>query len=63
MEEGFSTKKVLEKYRLGVSSNVVRVRDALLERDLVSEQADKRLVIEDPVFKRWMIERFNAGGF
>lgn len=63
VEEGFTTKKVLEKYRLGVSSNVVRVRDALLERDLVSQQADKRLVIEDPVFKLWMIERFNAGGF
>ncbi len=58
VEEGFTTKAVLDKYRLGVSSNVVRVRAALLERDLIAQEPDGRLVIEDPVFKRWLIERF-----
>ena len=58
VEDGFTTRTVLEKYRLGVSSNVVRVRKALLERDLIAQEPDGRLVIEDPVFKRWLIERF-----
>lgn len=58
VEEGFTTKAILDKYRLGVSSNVVRVRTALLERDLIAQEPDGRLIIEDPVFKRWLIERF-----
>ena len=47
-EEGFTMKAVLDKYRLGVSSNVVRVRAALLERDLMAQESDGRLVIENP---------------
>ena len=58
VEEGFTSRSVLDKYRLGVSSNVVRVRTALLERDLIAQEPDGRLVIEDPIFKRWLIERF-----
>ena len=58
VEDGFTIRTVLEKYRLGVSSNVVRVRTALLERELIAQEPDGRLVIEDPVFKRWLIERF-----
>ena len=58
VEDGFTTRTVLEKYRLGVSSNVIRVRTALLECDLIAQEPDGRLVIEDPVFKRWLIERF-----
>ena len=53
VEEG-----LLDKYRLGTSSNVMRSKETLLSRDLLDLMPDGRSKIADPVFKRWLLDRY-----
>lgn len=52
VHDGFSSKNVLDSYRLGTKSNIARIRDVLIDRDLVELREDG-LYISDPVFKKW----------
>lgn len=54
---GFNEKKLRNDYDLGSPSNMVRLREALIERDLITSQM-KKLYITDPVFAIWLRRRF-----
>ena len=47
----------LKKYRLGTSANVIRIKDALLSKEIISITA-KNIEIQDPVFKLWLKEEY-----
>lgn len=49
----FSSKAVLEEYNLGTKSNIVRIKNALLDRELI-EITKEGIYLEDPVFKLWL---------
>ena len=54
---GFNEKKVRAQFDLGAPSNMVRLRDALIERDLIYSEM-RQLFITDPVFSLWFKQRF-----
>ena len=47
----------LNKYRLGTSANVIRIKDALLSKEIIDITA-KNIEIQDPVFKLWLKEDY-----
>ena len=48
-------RSVRDEFDLGSPSNIPRLKDALLERDLI-EIDGRELTIADPVFARWLSE-------
>ena len=54
---GFNEKKVRANFDLGSPSNLVRLRDALIERDLIYSEM-RQLYTTDPVFDLWFKKRF-----
>lgn len=54
---GFTKKATLEKYRLGTSANIVRIKNALKEKDLIETVAPKTLDMSDPILKLWLKRR------
>ena len=57
IHSGFNEKKVRSQFDLGSPSNLVRLRDALIERDLIYSEM-RQLYITDPVFSLWFRQRF-----
>ena len=57
IHSGHNEKKVRSRFDLGSPSNMVRLRDALIERDLVYSEM-RQLYITDPVFSLWFRQRF-----
>lgn len=55
---GYNERKVRSQYNLGSPSNIVRLRDALIERDIIYSEM-KQLHITDPVFALWFARRFS----
>jgi len=49
--------ETLLKYRLGTSANVIRIKDALLSKEIIDITA-KNIEIQDPVFKLWLKEEY-----
>ena len=56
IRQGYNEKKVRMRYNLGSPSNIVRLREALIERDLVYSEM-KQLYITDPVFELWFRQK------
>lgn len=54
---GFSEKKLRSEYDLGSPANIVRIRKALIERDLIYQE-QSCLMITDPVFKLWFRKKW-----
>ncbi|GAP72027.1 hypothetical protein SAMD00024442_22_19 [Candidatus Symbiothrix dinenymphae] len=52
-ETALSSQEVLEKYKLGTSGNVIKIREALLSKEIIDVNA-QRIVIQDPMFARWL---------
>ena len=52
-ETQLSSQDTLKKYRLGTSANVIRIRKALLEREIIDITGDK-IYIQDPMFSHWL---------
>ncbi len=52
-EKQLSSKKNLEKYRLGTSANVVKIKKALIDKEIIDVNA-KQITFQDPLFKRWL---------
>ena len=48
----FSSKEVISKYILGTSANIVRLKNALLQKERI-ETYGKVIVLADPVFGVW----------
>ena len=57
IHSGFNEKRVRSQFDLGSPSNLVRLRDALIERDLVYSEL-RQLYVTDPVFALWFKRRF-----
>ena len=57
IHSGFNEKRVRSLFDLGSPSNLVRLRDALIERDLVYSEL-RQLYVTDPVFTLWFKRRF-----
>ena len=57
IHSGFNEKKVRSQFDLGSPSNMVRLRNALIERDLIYSEM-RQLYITDPVFSLWFRQRF-----
>lgn len=54
---GFGEQMVREKFRLGSSANITRLKSALVRNDLV-ETDGKHFQFTDPVFARWFKARY-----
>lgn len=48
----FSSKDIISKYNLGTSANIVRLKNALLQKELI-EMDGKEIILADPVFGIW----------
>ena len=48
----FGSKSVMEEYNLGSKSNIARIKEALLDRELIETSQDG-VYLEDPVFRMW----------
>jgi len=57
IHSGYNEKRVRTVFDLGSPSNMVRLRDALIERDLVYSEM-RQLYLTDPVFGLWFKNRF-----
>ena len=57
IHSGYNEKKVRSQFDLGSPSNIVRLRDALIERDLLFSEM-RQLYPTDPVFSLWFKQRF-----
>ena len=57
IHSGYNEKRVRSMFDLGSPSNMVRLRDALIERDLVYSEM-QQLHLTDPVFGLWFKKRF-----
>lgn len=54
---GYNEKRVRAAFDLGSPSNIARLRDALIERDLIYSEM-RQLYFTDPVFSLWFRRRF-----
>lgn len=52
-EEKLSSKDVINKYKLGTSANVSRMKNALIEKEII-DQLDGNIYILDPIYKAWL---------
>ncbi len=57
IHSGYNEKRVRAMFDLGSPSNLVRLRDALIERDLIYSEM-RQLYLTDPVFGLWFKKRF-----
>lgn len=54
----FSSKEIMQRYDLGTSGNVSRLKDALIKKELI-DLSDGRYHIADPVLKEWLRRRLS----
>ena len=52
----FTRQEVLNSYQLGTASNIKRLKESLLQKDLI-DIWDSRIYIPDPVFRHWLLRR------
>ena len=52
IQSKFSSKEIILKYNLGTSANIVRLKSALLQKELI-ETDGKEIILADPVFGVW----------
>ena len=57
VHSGFNEKRVRSMFDLGSPSNLVRLRDALIDRDLIYSEM-RQIYLTDPVFGLWFKKRF-----
>lgn len=53
----FTSVCVLKKYNLGSKSNISRIQEALIKRELI-EKSGGRVLIADPVFRLWLLREY-----
>lgn len=50
----FTSAAILKKYNLGSKSNISRIQETLIKKELI-EKAGRKVTIADPVFRLWML--------
>jgi len=58
-ESALSSSEVLAKYRLGTSANVSRARKALIDKDILDDNAGK-ISFQDPIYRHWLAHNYFA---
>ena len=53
IHSNFGSKAVMEEYNFGSKSNISRIREALLDRELI-EVSPEGVYLEDPIFRVWL---------
>lgn len=53
VNSGFTSDSILKRWNLGSKSNVSRIRESLIEKEIVEKRAGK-LYISDPVLRCWL---------
>jgi hypothetical protein len=48
-----TSKKVIDRYRLGTSANVIRIRKTLMDREIIDDMG-KGLFLLDPYYAYWL---------
>jgi hypothetical protein len=56
-EPQLSSKETIDKYDFGSSSNVLRLKEALIRKEVL-DLDDARLYFLDPLFKQWLIRYY-----
>jgi hypothetical protein len=59
--EKFSSKNILDEYQLASSANVVRIKKALENKEIIDIMAGNILVL-DPMYKNWLVSRYFIKG-
>ena len=54
VETGFGNTEVREQYRLGTYSNIVRIKNALIDREIIDIKQGGIIKFSDPVFRTWL---------
>ena len=52
-EKQLSSKQTLQTYRIGTSGNVARIKQALMEREVIDVQGNE-ITFQDPLFEAWL---------
>ena len=55
--EKFSSKNIMDEYQLGSSGNVVRIKKALENKEIIDLQAGN-ITFLDPMYKNWLTTRY-----
>jgi uncharacterized protein len=55
--EQLSAKAVLDEYKLGTSANVQRIKEALVNKEILDIQGEK-ISFMDPVYKQWLKKHY-----
>ena len=53
----FSSKKTIEKYKLGTSANIPRIKNAMMKKEIIDDSAGK-IEILDPVYAIWLRDHY-----
>lgn len=54
---GFTQSAILNSYHLGTAANITRLKNALMEKDLVTISSPKHLEMSDPILALWLKKR------
>lgn len=52
-EKQMSSKDTLEKYQLGTSANIIRIKEALINKEIIDTSGAEILIL-DPIYKHWL---------
>lgn len=58
IHEEFTRQEILLKYQLGTSTNIQRIKESLLKKDLI-DISRKKVTIPDPIFREWLRQNLN----
>ena len=53
-KDDFTSAEILKKYNLGSKSNISRIQETLIKKELI-EKIGKNVRFADPVFRLWML--------
>ena len=51
-------KEIMDTYNLGTKSNFTRIKNTLIEKELIEERKDG-LYLSDPIFRIWFNSNYN----
>lgn len=57
--ENISKSEVIQKYELGSTSNVQRIKSSLIKKELIDIE-NRRYIISDPILKEWLFRLFHS---
>jgi hypothetical protein len=58
----YSSKETIGKYNLGTSSNVIRIKKALINKEIIDERIPGQLDILDPIYEIWLRDYYFISG-